>query len=432
MIDIKRSIIASLIFLAFALPAVAFSAPVSEDDEELDAVHHVADGYYLDFTPGPKVYLPRIFLVRKADGGIGLNFFGSTQRALDSGLYHYVEPHADAGHDQGAEETHEGEDSVDSDHSTATGQTAAEAADHTAEAGQDEHAEEHSEDAILMPIGGSLLLDLSITRHLVFSWIIAILTIVLFTWLARRYTSGIGRETAPQGKLQNAMEALITYVRDDIARPNIGVKADKYVPYLLTLWFFILGCNLIGLVPLSATSTANITVTAVLAIFTFIVTNASGTKDYWKHIFWPPGVPLPVKFILVPIEFIGIFIKPFVLAVRLFANMTAGHLVILSLLGLIFSFKNLYGVVGGYAIAPVSVAFALFIYLIEVLVAFLQAYIFVMLSALYIGTAVEEHDHHDHPSDDHQLHAPLFDTEELSVSSKSGGRRAETEPVLAG
>lgn len=425
MIDLKRAIIASLVLFAVTLPVLAASP--AADDEELDAVHHVADGFYLDFSPGPKVELPRIFLVRKADGGIGLDFFLTTKKALASGKYHYVEPHASEGH---AEDDHAGDDDhapVDS-HDDEEGGAAAHSDGTDELSDQDAHAsEEHSDEAVLMPLAGSLILDVSITRHLVFAWIIGLLCIVLFSWMARRYAAGIGRETAPQGKLQNAMEALITYVRDDIARPNIGAKADRYVPYLLTLWFFILGCNLIGLVPLSATSTANITITAVLAIFTFIVTNASGTKDYWMHIFWPPGVPLPVKFILVPIEFIGIFIKPFVLAVRLFANMTAGHLVILSLLGLIFSFKNLYGVVGGYSIAPVSVAFALFIYLIEVLVAFLQAYIFVMLSALYIGTAVEEHDHHDHPSDDHHLNAPLFDTEELSAQA-----RAETEPVLAG
>lgn len=429
MIDLKRAIIASLVLFAVTIPVLASAPVASEDDEELDAVHHVADGYYLDFTPGPKVELPRIFLVRKADGSIGINFFRTTKKALASGKYHYVEPHASDDHaDEAVEHAADDEHAADESHDE-------EAADeaHADEASVvDDHAsEEHSDEAVLMPMAGSLILDLSITRHLVFAWIIGLICILLFTWMARRYAAGIGRETAPQGKVQNALEALITYVRDDIARPNIGVKADRYVPYLLTLWFFILGCNLIGLVPLGATSTANITITAVLAIFTFVVTNASGTKDYWKHIFWPPGVPLPVKFILVPIEFIGIFIKPFVLAVRLFANMTAGHLVILSLLGLIFSFKNLYGVVGGYSIAPVSVAFALFIYLIEVLVAFLQAYIFVMLSALYIGTAVEEHDHHDHPSDDHQLHAPLFDTEELSGVS-GNGTRTETEPVLAG
>ncbi|NND70596.1 MAG: F0F1 ATP synthase subunit A [Rhodothermales bacterium] len=386
--------------LVIAVPAMSAVVP-ADDEEELDAVHHVADGDYLDFSPFGKVYLPRIFLIRDADGGIGINFFGSTKKALASGAYHFEDLHAAA--DDHSDDEHAGETEAD-DHSDDSPASDASAQD----AGHDDAADAgHSEDGILVPVEGDLLLDLSITRHLVFVWFIALLVIVIFSWMARRYAAGIGSDTAPQGKVQNALEAFITWVRDDIARPNIGPKADKYVPYLLTLWFFILGANLIGLVPLGATSTANITITAVLAVFTFVVTNASGTKDYWKHIFWPPGVPLPVKFVLVPIEFIGIFIKPFVLAVRLFANMTAGHLVILSLLGLIFSFKS-------YFVAPVSVGFALFIYLIEVLVAFLQAYIFVMLSALYIGTAVEEHDHHDHghgESHDHSL---------------------ETEPVLAG
>lgn len=247
---------------------------------------------------------------------------------------------------------------------------------------------------------------MSISRHLVFVWIVSLLLIWVALWLAGRYRRGVGRESAPQGRLQNTMEALVTYVRDEIARPNIGPKAERYVPFLLTLWFFILFANLIGLLPLSVTSTANITITGVLAIFTFAVVQISGTKDYWMHILWPPGIPWFVKPILVPIEFLGIFIKPFVLAVRLFANMTAGHLVILSLLGLGFTLKSVYGPTGGYIGAGAGVLFALFIYLIEVLVAFLQAYIFVMLSALYIGAAVEEHGHeHDEGHATHDGHA---------------------------
>lgn len=404
MISLFRSFLAALLVCVIAVPAFSSPAPAA-DDEELDAVHHVADGDYLDFSPFGKVYLPRIFLVRDAEGSLGLDFYRSTKKALASGAYHYEDLHAGESHDDSADDhsedesadDHSEDDHAEDDHSD---DAAAAEGDHGDEAGG------HGEEGMLVPVEGELVLDLSITRHLMFVWFISIVCIILFTWMARRYASGVGSDSAPKGLVQNAMESLIIWVRDEIARPNIGPKADRYVPYLLTLWFFILFSNLIGLFPLSATSTANITITAVLAVFTFVVTNASGTKDYWMHIFWPPGVPLPVKFVLVPIEFIGIFIKPFVLAVRLFANMTAGHLVILSLLGLIFTFKS-------YFVAPVSVGFALFIYLIEVLVAFLQAYIFVMLSALYIGTAVEEHDHHDHGHADH-------------------GHIGETEPVLAG
>jgi F-type H+-transporting ATPase subunit a len=229
--------------------------------------------------------------------------------------------------------------------------------------------------------------------------------------------------------MHNALEALILYVRDEVARPNIGAKADKYVPFLLSLWFLILGANLIGLIPLSVTSTANINVTAVLALFTFFVVQVNGTKDYWQHILWPPGIPTWVKFMLVPVEILGLFIKPFVLAVRLFANMTAGHLVILSFIGLIFTFKGLFGAVGGFGVAPVSVAFALFIYLIEILVAFLQAYIFVMLSALYIGAAVEEHEHHgNHDADSEHVPAMIEATSTNGVGAVVGHH---AKPVVA-
>lgn len=219
---------------------------------------------------------------------------------------------------------------------------------------------------------------------------------LLFTRVARMYKAGIGRETAPRGLLQNMLETLVLLVRDDIARPAIGAKADRYLPYLLSAFFFILTCNLLGLVPFGATATSNLMVTAVLAVFTFVLTQVGGTKDYWMHILWPPGVPTFVKPILIPVEIMGIFTKPFALAIRLFANMTAGHLVILSLIGLIFSFANLFGDGAGYGVAPVSVAFALFIYLLELLVSFIQAYVFTMLSALFIGMAVEEHDHGHH------------------------------------
>ena len=201
----------------------------------------------------------------------------------------------------------------------------------------------------------------------------------------------------------------ISFVRNDIAKPNLGDKTDKYLPYLLTAFFFILTCNLLGLVPFGATATSNLMVTVVLATFTFILTQLGGTKDYWMHILWPPGIPTFVKPILMPVEILGILTKPIALAIRLFANMTAGHLVILSLIGLIFSFANIFGPGAGYGVAPVSIAFALFIYLLELLVSFIQAYVFTMLSALFIGMAVAEHHHdHDEAHGDHHAdhHAP--------------------------
>lgn len=391
-----RIVLAGILAFLFAVPSFAASvAPnVAADDEEvLDPIHHVADGHYLDFSPGPKIQLPRIFIVRDEAGSLGIKFFRSGEAAVASGLFHAPTHDDDADHDTDSDE-HADDDSEaahdddqDAEHAAAdTDSQETQTDEHAAADGED--ADGHAEITSLVPASGQLVADLSITRHIVFAWLIAALLFISMVRMARRYSSGVGRETAPKGKWQNTVETMVLFVRDEIARPNIGPTGDRYVPFLLTVFFFILGCNLIGLVPFSATATANITVTAVLAIFTFVVVHWNAKKDYWMHILWPPGIPMIVKPILIPIEIIGIFIKPFVLAVRLFANMTAGHLVILSLIGLIFVFKTIW-------MAPVSIAFSLFIYLLEILVAFLQAYIFAMLSALYIGAAVEEHDHHE-------------------------------------
>ena len=320
----------------------------AEEVEELDPVHHSADAPYLDFTPFGKLQLPRIFLVSREDGSTGVDFFGSTDSAIEGGYVAHME---------------EGVHSV--------------------------------LDAHLEPATGHIIVDFSITKHLIFAWIGALLVAFIFIRLANMYKRGIGRETAPQGIFQNLFESLVMYIRDEVAVPVLGPKSDKYLPYLLTAFFFILTCNLLGLVPFGATATANIMVTAVLATFTFVFTQIGGTKDYWRHIFWPPDAPVFVKIILMPVEILGLFTKPFALAIRLFANMTAGHLVILSLIGLIFAFTNLFGSVAGWGVAPVSVGFALFIYLLELLVATIQAYVFTMLSALFINMAVEEH-HHEH------------------------------------
>lgn len=185
------------------------------------------------------------------------------------------------------------------------------------------------------------------------------------------------------------VEPLIVFVRDEIAKPMIGEhKYKKYMPYLLTVFFFIWLNNIFGLIPIlnGANLSGNIAFTMVLAILTFIITTVSGNKNYWKHIFWMPGVPVPMKIFLMPIEIIGIFTKPISLMIRLFANITAGHIIILALMSLIFIFKSV-------AVAPVSVAFALFIGIIEIVVTAIQAYIFTVLSALYFGMATEEAHH---------------------------------------
>ncbi len=229
-----------------------------------------------------------------------------------------------------------------------------------------------------------ITLDLSITKNVTTILLVALLMLFMFSKLAKGYKNG----PIPTG-FGRVLEPLVLYVRDEIARPNIGEKKyKKFMGYLLTVFFFIWILNLLGLTPLGVNVTGNIAITMCLAIFTFIITQINGNKDYWGHIFWMPGVPVLMKIILAPIEVLGMFTKPFALMLRLFANITAGHVVVMSLLGLIFWYKTAFG---GLAI---SIPLTLFISVIELLVAFLQAYIFTMLSSLFIGMAVEEHDHH--------------------------------------
>jgi F-type H+-transporting ATPase subunit a len=228
------------------------------------------------------------------------------------------------------------------------------------------------------------VIDLSITKNVAMLMVNVTLLLVVLLSVARSYRKNSGK--APSG-LQSFIEPVILFVRDEVVKPNIGHKYEKYLPYLLTLFFFILFGNLLGLLPGAANLTGNIAVTATLAFFTFVITNFSGNKSYWSHIFWTPGVPLPLRIIILPVEIIGIFTKPFSLMVRLFAAITAGHIVLLSLMCLTFIFHSWYAGIG-------SAVFVSFINLIELLVAGIQAYVFTLFSSLYIGLAVEEHDHH--------------------------------------
>jgi len=182
-------------------------------------------------------------------------------------------------------------------------------------------------------------------------------------------------------------------LRDEVTKPTIGERWKTYFPYVATVFFFILLGNLIGLVPWGVTATSNIMVTGTLAAFTFVLTQFAGTKEYWQHIFNPPGVPVFVKPFLVPVEFIGLFTKPLALAFRLFGNMLSGHLVIVSLIGLIFIFAAQLGTGVGYATIFISVPLTVFIYVLKLAISFIQAYIFAILSALFIGLAIEEHEH---------------------------------------
>jgi len=223
--------------------------------------------------------------------------------------------------------------------------------------------------------------DFSITKSVLMIIVTGILMFFAFVGMAKSFKKG--PVVTGAGRF---LEPIILYIRDEIAIPNIGInKYKKYMPYLLTVFFFVWFLNLFGLTPLGVNVTGNIAVTFALALITFIITQFSGNKNYWKHVFWMPGVPVPMKIILAPIELLGVIIKPFALMIRLYANIMAGHIVLMSLIGLIFVFQNWIG-------SSLSFVLSFAISLIELLVALLQAYIFTMLSALYFGFAVEEHD----------------------------------------
>ena len=234
------------------------------------------------------------------------------------------------------------------------------------------------------------IINVSVTKNVASM----ILSVLILFFILRKVSAGYkNKKQAPKG-IQAFLEPLILFVRDDIIKSSIGPKYKRYTVFLLTIFFFILINNLLGLTPGAANVTGNISVTLVLSLFTFIIITVSANKGYWKHLIKPPGTPLPLLPIMIPIEIFGVFTKPFALMIRLFANITAGHIIIFSLISLIFvASNNGENVVVGWAVAPLSVMFVLFIFLIEILVAFLQAYIFTLLSAVFIGLAVKEEDH---------------------------------------
>jgi len=237
------------------------------------------------------------------------------------------------------------------------------------------------------PTNAHAVLDLSITKSVFGFLLVSILMLIAFGRLAKQYK----KQAVPTG-FGRVLEPLILYVRDEIARPNIGEKHyRRFTGFLMTVFFFIWTSNLLGLTPLGFNITGQLAVTFTLALFTYLITQFSGTKDYWKHIFWMPGVPVPMKIILAPIELLGTLTKPFSLMIRLFANISAGHIVVMSLISIAIIMKSTLGTAGATLL---SLALSFFLTLIELLVAFLQAYIFTMLSALFIGMAVEEHEHH--------------------------------------
>ncbi|MFT6215899.1 MAG: F-type H+-transporting ATPase subunit a [Roseivirga sp.] len=238
-----------------------------------------------------------------------------------------------------------------------------------------EHGELHATD-------NAEYLDLSITKNVASLLLSVIVLILIFSSVAKSYKNGVA---APKG-IQSFFEPIIVFVRDDIAKVNIGRKYEKFLPYLLTLFFFILFNNLLGLTPGSANLSGNIAVTITLALFTFFITNFSGGKAYWMHILWTPGVPLPIRPVILLVEIIGIFTKPISLTLRLFASITAGHIVVLSIIGLGFILQNT-------AVGVVGTLFSVVITLIEIVVALIQAYVFTLFSSMYIGQAVDDGHH---------------------------------------
>ena len=227
--------------------------------------------------------------------------------------------------------------------------------------------------------------DFSITKNVFMMLVVSIIMFLLFTSLAKSYAKN-GGIAKGAGRF---FEPIILYIRDDIAIPNIGEKKyKKYMSYLLTIFFFVWFLNIFGLTPLGVNVTGNIAITAGLALITYLITTFTANKNYWGHIFWMPGVPTPMKLVLAPIELLGTIIKPFSLMIRLYANIVAGHVVLMSIIGLMFIFKNWLG-------SSLSFVLAFALSLLEILVAALQAYIFTMLSALYFGAANEEHHHDD-------------------------------------
>jgi len=239
------------------------------------------------------------------------------------------------------------------------------------------------------------LIDLSITKNVAVIFISGTLLVLIMLSVAKAYTRRKGM--APKG-LQSLIEPLIIMIRDDVAKPSIGHKYERFMPYLLTVFFFIFLNNLLGLIPFfpgGANLTGNVSVTLTLATITFVIQLLNTNKNFWGHVLAMPGVPKPILLILTPIEILGVFLRPFVLMVRLFANITAGHIVALSFISMIFIFKESFGTGGAYGISVFSMLMYAFMGFLELLVAFLQAYVFTLLSAIYFGAAVEEHHHEE-------------------------------------
>lgn len=238
------------------------------------------------------------------------------------------------------------------------------------------------------------VLDFSMTKTGIQILLVCIIMFIVFTAVAKGYKKNVGK--APKG-IQSFFEPIIIFVRDEVAKPFLHGKHDRFMPYLLTLFFFIWIANLMGLMPINSNIAGNTSITLMLALLSFILILANSTKDFWLHIFWFPGVPIFLKPLMLVVEFLGLITKPAALAIRLFANISAGHFMILSLISLIFILGDMgHSAVGGWGITPLSLLFGLFIICVEVIVAAVQAFVFAMLTAVFIGQAMETHGPDDH------------------------------------
>lgn len=338
--NLRRAAVAVLILLICSPVLVAQNAQDNGQESPIDVMGKVADHDYFETAFG-KIYLPRILLV---DGEWYL--YSSTKKALESGEF------------------------------------------------------TETDTGLVRADGATVSLDMSVTSHLVYVWLGLILTFLLTYWAGRKYKKGVGRVTEPKGVLFNIFEVVFVFIRDDIAKEFIPEnKYKKFVPYLFTIFMAITFMNLFGLLPWAAAATADLTVTATLAAITFFITQINGSKDHWQHVFVFPGVPAWTRIILTPVEIIGLFTKPFALAIRLFANMLSGKIMIISILGLIFIFTDMFGAAIGATSGIIWVALTAAIYFLKALVALIQAYVFTLLSAVFIGMAAEEHQHeHDETS----------------------------------
>lgn len=396
----------SMLMTAMLLASVAFGEGVVEKEEEKGfkpgdmIMHHISDGHHIHL--GGRLYIPLPVIIWN-EGHLDIfsssNFWNGFDEhgelvfkpytASSGTTYenHHEIIYVAGGHDH-EEHVEEHMEIQVLDNDTIGGVVEEEITEMVIEGHGEEHADEHH------AAHGTKAMDFSITKNIFGMFVVIILMVIIFRSIASSYKKRAGQ--APKG-MQNLFEPFILFIRNEVAIPSIGKKkADKFVPFLLTVFFFIWMSNMLGLIPFLGgfNITGTMSITLVLAAFVFLITTINGNAHYWGHILWPPGVPLPIKFILVPIEFVSIFQKPIVLMVRLTANITAGHIIILAFVSLVLLFGQ-NSAVAGYSVGVGSVLFMVFMFFIELLVAFLQAYVFTLLAALYFGDATVEHHHEE-------------------------------------